>query len=51
MEPGDIMLQRRVWYLSNIHAAIFIGTAKRKRNISMMIPSNEMGKIQGRGSD
>lgn len=38
IEPGDIMLQRRDWYLSNIglpgfwpHAALYIGTPEERR--------------------
>ena len=38
MEPGDFMLQRRDWYLSNVglpgfwpHAALYIGTVEERR--------------------
>ena len=40
MQPGDILLERREWYLSNIglpgfwpHGALYIGTPEQRREI------------------
>ncbi|MEI6083632.1 MAG: YiiX/YebB-like N1pC/P60 family cysteine hydrolase [Verrucomicrobiota bacterium] len=42
LEPGDILLERREWYLSNIglpgfwpHAALYIGTPEERRDLQI----------------
>jgi hypothetical protein len=42
LEPGDILLERREWYLTNVgipgfwtHTALFIGSAEKRDNLSM----------------
>jgi hypothetical protein len=57
VEPGDIMLQRRDWYLSNIglpgfwpHAALYIGTPDERRKYFDDPSVNEWVKKMGEPS-
>lgn len=53
MQPGDIMIQRREWYMSNLgipgywtHAALYLGTAEQREQLSQQPEvMNHLGRL------